>query len=109
MALTVINSSGKTTGMPSAPMRKAKANLTGPTSYVTGGESLATTFPGQTVFSCRYVPTWNGAALRWARIEDSSGAPMLKFYETSNGAPAAEVAAGQNMTGHTFDIDFNVE
>lgn len=90
---------------PSAPLRPIRVNVTGAASYVTGGDSLATSLPGLTVKHCPFVPTYDTSELRWARIEDSSGTPMLKFYDNDNGAPGSETTATDDVSGHTLDID----
>lgn len=92
-------------GQPSARLNVARVNVTGAASYVTGGDSLAASLPGCKVVGCPFVPTWDGAELRWARIEDDAGVAKLKFYDTSNGAPAAETTAADDVSGHTLDLD----
>jgi hypothetical protein len=93
-------------GQPSARLNVARVNVTGVASYVTGGESLAAALPGYKVVGCPFVPTWDGAELRWARIEDLAGVAMLKFYDNDNGSPGSETTATDDVSGHaTFDID----
>jgi hypothetical protein len=93
-------------GQPSARMGAARVNVTGVASYVTGGESLAADLPGVKVVHCPFVPTYDASELRWARIEDLAGVPMLKFYDNDNGSPGSETTALDDVSGHaTFDID----
>ena len=83
-------------GQPSARLNVARVNVTGAASYVTGGDSLAASLPGCKVVGCPFVPTWDGAELRWARIEDAAGVAKLKFYDTT---------AADDVSGHTLDLD----
>ena len=92
-------------GQPSARLNVARLNVTGAASYVTGGDSVAASMPGCKAVGCPYVPTWDGAELRWARIEDDAGTPKLKFYDNDNGAPGAETTAADDVSGHTVELD----
>ena len=92
-------------GQPSARFNVARVNVTGAASYVTGGDSLAASLPGCKVVGCPYVPTYDGTELRWARVEDDSGTPMLKFYDNASGAPGSETTATDDVSGHTVELD----
>lgn len=92
-------------GQPSARFNAARVNVTGAASYVTGGDSLAASLPGATIVACPFVPNYNGAELRWARIENDGGVAKLKFYDNNNGAPGAETTATDDVSGHTVELD----
>lgn len=93
-------------GQPSARLNGARVNVTGVASYVQGGEDISAALPGYKIQTCPFVPTWDGAELRWARIEDDAGVAKLLFYDNDNGAPGAETTAADDVSGHaTFDID----
>jgi hypothetical protein len=92
-------------GQPSARLGVARVNVTGAAAYVEGGDSLAASLPGAKVIACPFVPTYDTSELRWARVEDSDGTPMLKFYDNDNGAPGTETDADDDVSGHTLDLD----
>lgn len=92
-------------GQPSARLNSTRVNVTGVASYIAGGDSLAADLPGIQVVACPYVPTWDGAELRWARIEDDSGVPKLLFYDNDNGSPGSETTATDDVSGHTVELD----
>jgi len=96
-------------GQPSARLNVARVNVTGSASYETGGEDVSASLPDCTVIGCPYVPTWNGAELRWARIEDDAGTARLVFYDNDNGAPGTETTATDDVSGHTVQCDVTFE
>lgn len=103
MAVT-INSNSRSNGMPSAPFRAQTINVTMDNSYPTGGEDVSATLQGGTAIACPFVPDYNGATLRWFRVENVGGVARLKAYADSNGNPGAEVANATDLSAHTFDI-----
>ena len=86
---------------PSALFATVRVNVDLDTSYPTGGYDLSANLPGVTVRACAYVPHYDGAALRWFRVEDSSGTPKLVGYVNTSGAPGAQVAGTTDLHGHT--------
>lgn len=100
MAITV-NDTALSNGMPSAPLRTVQVDADLDASYTTGGYAIAA-LAGQTIVTSEYVPHWNGAALRWFRLESAAaGVVKLVGYVSTNGAPGVEVTAAVDLSGHT--------
>lgn len=98
--MLTVNDSGLSTGQPSAPVRVVKANVDGDATYPAGGYDMSAQFPGQTVQAGPMVPSYNGAALNFFRLEDASGTPKLVIYDSANGEPTTETVTA-DQSGHT--------
>jgi hypothetical protein len=99
MALTV-NSNSMSNGMPSAPLRLAKANVDLDSAYPAGGYDLSAVFPGQTVVGGPWFLSHDGAALYHLRVVDDGGTPKLMVHDNASGAPGAETSTA-DQSGHT--------
>lgn len=100
MALTVTtNTLG--IGVPTALKRTAELLVSADNSYPAGGYDLSAQLVGATVVKSEYVPSYDGAALRFFKIVNVSGTPKLKCYAGTNNAPGAEVAGATDLSGHT--------
>lgn len=100
MAVTV-NSVTKSGGSPAAYLQAVEVDIDGDISYPTGGYDVSgdAAWPkGAAVVQSDFVPNYDGAELRWARLE---GAGMVVFYDTANAAPSTETTATDDMSGHT--------
>lgn len=108
MALTV-NSTSKSNGMPSAPLRVAEIDFDADASYpnpgggVTGGYTVPS-LAGATVVACEPVEHYDGAAVRYFdAVNDAAaeGTVKIRARAQTNGAPGAEAADTTDLSGHT--------
>jgi len=100
MALTV-NSASDSGRVPKQPMMAGTLNVDADATYAAGGYDVSASLPdGVTVFCSPWVPSYDGSALYWMRIEMVSGVPRLKIYDNGSGAPGTETSTA-DQSGHT--------
>lgn len=98
MAITV-NSVARGNGMPSAPQRIQNLNVDLDNSYPAGGYSISSSLKGGTVVWSETKPHYNGAVLRWFRVNPATS--KLQAFADDNGAPGAETAPAADLSAHT--------
>lgn len=104
MALTVNNSDdqGK------APIQPAMAgviNVDADATYAAGGYDVSAELPdGVTIVFSPFVPMYDGAALRWGRLENGTAGPVFKIYDNDNGAPGSETSTADQSGNTGIDL-----
>lgn len=100
MAITV-NDSAEQGKVPIQPAMAGELDVDLDATYPAGGYDVSAHLPdGVTIVHSPAVPMYDGAALRWARIENGTSGPVLKVYDNNNGAPGSETATA-DQSGNT--------